>query len=49
MSLIVREEYKSRVLEKGVLRITFGPEREEAIARERKFIMRGFIVYSFAK
>jgi hypothetical protein len=44
LSLIVREEHESRVFEKGVLRIIFGPEREEVIARERKFIMRSFII-----
>jgi hypothetical protein len=44
LSLIVREEQESRVLEKGVLRITFGPESEEVIARERKFIMSRFII-----
>jgi hypothetical protein len=49
LSLIVKEEPESRVLEKGVLRTTFSPEREEVIVRARTFIMRRFIIDSFAK
>jgi hypothetical protein len=35
-SLTIREEHRSRVLEKGVLTRTFGPKRDEVIGEKRR-------------
>jgi hypothetical protein len=39
----------SKMLEKEVPRITFGPEKEEVTATERNFIIRRFLICSFRK
>jgi hypothetical protein len=42
-SLTLWEEHRMRVSENGVLRITFGPKRDEVTGGWRKLLMKSFI------
>ena len=43
-SLTLREKHKLRVFKNSVLRVIFGPKRDEVTGEWRKYMMRGFMI-----